>query len=51
VKDAGLVKAGEEIRARVARGEIRAVVKKARDTEGRRPTAGPSTPQDHSKSE
>jgi hypothetical protein len=26
VKDAGQVKAGEEIRARVARGEIRAVV-------------------------
>jgi exodeoxyribonuclease VII large subunit len=51
VKDAGLVSAGEEIRARVARGEIRAVVKKARDTGGRRPTAGPSTPQDHSKSE
>src|ERR1700691_28517 len=29
VKDAGLVKAGDEIRARVARGEIAAVVKKA----------------------
>ncbi len=29
VKDAGLVKAGDEISARVARGEIRAVVKKA----------------------
>jgi exodeoxyribonuclease VII large subunit len=29
VKDASLVKAGEEIRARVARGEIAAVVKKA----------------------
>jgi len=29
VKDAALVKAGDEIRARVARGEIRAVVKKA----------------------
>ena len=28
VKDASLVKAGEEIRARVARGEIRAVVRK-----------------------
>ena len=28
VKDAGLVKAGDEIRARVARGEIAAVVKK-----------------------
>src|SRR5580698_1918686 len=29
VKDAGMVKAGDEIRARVARGEIAAVVKKA----------------------
>jgi exodeoxyribonuclease VII large subunit len=29
VKDAGQVKAGDEISARVARGEIRAVVKKA----------------------
>jgi len=29
VKDASLVSAGDEIRARVARGEIRAVVKKA----------------------
>ncbi|MFZ0299478.1 MAG: exodeoxyribonuclease VII large subunit, partial [Candidatus Sulfotelmatobacter sp.] len=34
VKDAGLVKAGDEISARVARGEIRAVVKKA---SGRKP--------------
>jgi len=30
VKDAGLVKAGDEISARVARGEIRAVVRKAK---------------------
>ena len=29
VKDAALVKPGDEIRARVARGEIRATVKKA----------------------
>jgi exodeoxyribonuclease VII large subunit len=29
IKDAGLVKAGEEISARVARGEIEAVVKRA----------------------
>ncbi len=29
VKDAAEVKAGEEIRARVARGEIRAVVKRS----------------------
>jgi exodeoxyribonuclease VII large subunit len=37
VKDAGLVKAGDEISARVARGEIRAVVKKAgTDKMGRR---------------
>ena len=35
VKDAAQVKAGEEISARVARGEIRAVVKKA-DADGRR---------------
>jgi exodeoxyribonuclease VII large subunit len=33
VKDAGQVKAGEEIRARVARGEIGAVVKKATPVE------------------
>ena len=37
VKDASLVKAGEEIRARVARGEIRAVVKRsAGDAAGRK---------------
>jgi exodeoxyribonuclease VII large subunit len=38
VKDAGLVKAGDEIRARVARGEIAAVVKKAgREAGSRKP--------------
>jgi exodeoxyribonuclease VII large subunit len=36
VKDAGQVSAGEEIRARVARGEIAAVVKKATGEVGRR---------------
>jgi exodeoxyribonuclease VII large subunit len=36
VKDAGLVKPGDEIRARVARGEIRAVVK-TRDAGERKP--------------
>src|SRR5580692_279669 len=36
VKDAGMVKAGEEIRARVARGEISAVVKASARPEGRR---------------
>ena len=34
VKDAGQVTAGEEIRARVARGEIRAVVKQSVTEEG-----------------
>jgi len=33
VKDAEQVKAGEDIRARVARGEIRATVKKATPVE------------------
>jgi exodeoxyribonuclease VII large subunit len=37
VKDATRVKAGEEIRARVARGEIAATVKKVSRGEARRP--------------
>jgi exodeoxyribonuclease VII large subunit len=40
VKDAGQVKAGEEIRARVARGEIEAVVKAAQKPEGIRKNKG-----------
>jgi exodeoxyribonuclease VII large subunit len=35
IKDAAQVKAGEEIAARVARGEIRAVVKKAVESKRR----------------
>jgi exodeoxyribonuclease VII large subunit len=35
IKDAGQVRAGDEISARVARGEIRAVVKKSVDDERR----------------
>jgi exodeoxyribonuclease VII large subunit len=37
VKDASLVKPGDEITARVARGEIRATVKKRRDSGSRKP--------------
>jgi exodeoxyribonuclease VII large subunit len=51
VKDAESVKAGDEIRARVARGEIRATVSQARDAGGPRPTATASTPPDPSSSE
>jgi exodeoxyribonuclease VII large subunit len=39
VKDAAAVKPGDEITARVSRGEIRATVKRARNSEGRKPRA------------
>jgi exodeoxyribonuclease VII large subunit len=39
VKDAAAVKPGDEITARVSQGEIRATVKRARNSEGRKPGA------------